>query len=113
MLGYEKDPRKGENIRLVDMSAAQVAAIKTNAGIEEFASFYTCSLKDMGGCNIAATRLGLPLWEVSAQLPMAKELMEGTAIDKDTISGAAQVVGELLKMVTNEVTMEPGNVLIA
>ena len=112
MLGYEKDPKKGENIQPVHMTAADVAAIKQSTGATEFASYYTCSLKDMGSCNIAATRLGLPLWEVSSQIPMAKDLLDGTKLARDNISGAAQVVGELLKMVTNEKTMENGNVLI-
>eukprot|EP00964_Phaeocystis_antarctica_P137135 scaffold101630_cov63-Phaeocystis_antarctica.AAC.3 len=115
MLGFEKDPTKGENIRDVEMSADETAAVKTAEpeGLTAFASYYTCSLKDMGSCNIAATRLGLPIWEVSAQLPMVRELFEKAQFDKKTISDAAKVVGQLLKMVTDEVTMERGDILIA
>ena len=115
MLGFKKDPTKGENIRAVSMSADETAAVKTAEpeGLTAFASYYTCSLKDMGSCNIAATRLGLPIWEVSAQSSMVKELLDGSQITRETISDAAHVVGELLKMVTNEVTMEHGKILIA
>ena len=115
MLGYEKDPEKGVNINAVKMSAEEADAIKTNtpAGVAAFSSYYTCSLKDLGSCNIAATRLGLPLWEVYSQHSMARELLEGTQLAKETIKNAADVVGELLKMVTDEATMERGSILFA
>jgi len=113
MLGYEKHPREGKNMRVVGMSASEVAAIKTSEGSQEFATYYTCSLKDMGNCNVVAMFLGLPLWELSAQLELVKDLLT-EPINKDAILPAVQSVGELLKMVTNEVTMEnAGNVLIA
>jgi len=113
MLGYTKDPEQGVNINAVKMSTGEADAIKTNtpAGEAAFSSYYTCSLKDLGSCNIAATKLGLPLWEVFSQHSMAKELLEGTQIAKDTIKNAAVVVGQLLKMVTDEATMERGSIL--
>ena len=113
MLGYTKDPEQGVNINAVKMSTGEADAIKTNtpAGEAAFSSYYTCSLKDMGSCNIAATRFGLPLWEVSSQRTMAQELLEGTQLGKDIIKSAANAVGELLKMVTDEATMEQGSIL--
>ena len=113
MFGYEKHPEKGENIKAVEMSEEDADAIKTNtpAGSAAFSSYYTCSLKDMMGSNIAATRYGLPLWEVFSQRTMAQELLEGTQLGKDIIKSAADAVGELLKMVTDEATMEKGSIL--
>ena len=115
MFGYEKHPEKGENIKAVEMSEEDADAIKTNtpAGSAAFSSYYTCSLKDLGSCNIAATKLGLPLWEVFSQLSMAKELLEGTQIAKETIANAADIVGQLLKMVTDEATMDRGSILFS
>ena len=114
MFGYEKHLTKGENIKSMKMSKEEADAIKTNTpaeGYAAFSSYYTCSLKDMGSCNIAATRFGLPLWEVFSQLSMLKDQLAGAQIAKETIEDAANAVGQLLKMVTDEATMEVGSIL--
>eukprot|EP00966_Prymnesium_polylepis_P192948 4472246-Prymnesium_polylepis.2 len=59
-------------------------------------------------------RLGLPIWEVKACLPMVKELMDKATIGAEQITNAACAVAEVLKMVTDEAEMDHnGSILLA
>ena len=78
-----------------------------------FNTYYTCSLKDLTSVNIAATSLGMPLWEVKKSLSLVKNRMEQAQIAPEQISNAMSAIGELLKMVTDETTMPRGVALLA
>ena len=102
MLGYTKHETSGECLQHKVMTEAEVATIETTDGKKDFGTFYTCSLKDLGSVNIAATRLGLPIWEVKSQYRMVTELQKGMSLAPDTIAKAERAICELLKMVTDE-----------
>jgi len=112
MVGFTKDPQKGENMRVVLMSDDETNNVNTSQ--ELFNTYYTCSLKDLMSVNIAATRLGLPIWEIQANLSLVKDLMENATIQPEQIRNAACAVAEVLKMVTDEPSLDHnGSILIA
>jgi len=108
IVGYSKDHNWQNGTQAEKMTKKDITCLTSGKGLQDFAKFFTCPLKDLTSSNTASVHLGIPIWSLLDHKLAIKQTMDGLSIEETTFDSNLDGIAELLRMMTNNPKLPNG-----